>query len=61
MSGPSSEAIAAAQHFWTDRTGEPVSEDDAREAIANTAALFDLLAAWEGAESPITEPHDGDA
>jgi hypothetical protein len=33
--------------FWQQRSGEYVSEEGAREAIRNVAALFDLLARWD--------------
>ena len=39
--------VKQTQRFWHERAGCPVSEEDAREAIRNTSALFDLLATWD--------------
>lgn len=61
MSGLSAEAIAVTQRFWEERTGERVSKDEAGEAIGSVAALFDLLASWDDADSTVREPDDGDA
>jgi len=35
-----------------ERTGDAVSHEDAREAIANVSAFFTLLAAWDRASEP---------
>jgi hypothetical protein len=50
--------VSATQRFWADRTGNPVTPEDAREAIRNIAAYFDLLAEWEagGSESARDDP-----
>ena len=37
--------LEATQRFWEERTGEHVSDEDAREAIRNVSAFIDLLAA----------------
>jgi hypothetical protein len=53
---PSDEAIEETRRFWEAYTGQPVSEEDAREIIHNLAAFFDLLDKWDretrGAPSP---------
>ncbi len=41
---------SSGQRFWEERTGEQVSDEDAREAVRSIAAFFDLLAEWDGAE-----------
>lgn len=45
------------RRFWQVRTGEHVSDQDAREAVGNVAALFDLLAGWD-TRSPDSEDED---
>ena len=45
--------VKQTQRFWQERAGCPVSEEDAREAIRNTSALFNLLAAWDQESQPI--------
>ena len=45
--GLSADVVEQTRRFWTERTGEPVSEENAREAIRNIAGFFDLLASWE--------------
>jgi hypothetical protein len=44
---PSDDAIEETRRFWEARTGQPVSEEDAREIIHNLAALFNLLDKWD--------------
>jgi hypothetical protein len=44
---PASTVICDTQAFWSARIGRPVSEEDAREAIRNVTAFFDLLAEWD--------------
>jgi len=43
----SDEAIEATRDFWQKRTGKPISREDAREAISNITAFFDLLHEWD--------------
>ena len=43
---------AETRRYWQERTGRAVSPEDAREAVANVSAFFDLLAAWESASEP---------
>jgi len=45
--GLSREAVAETQCFWQERTGEALSDEDAREAIRNVSAFFDLLHEWD--------------
>jgi hypothetical protein len=56
--GLSETVIQSTRAFWSDCTGDPVSEGDAREAIGGVAALFDLLDEWtrntEGEEDETT-------
>ncbi len=59
MSGLSDELIETTRRFWEERTGEPVSEDDAREAVRNVGKLFDLLSRWDEAEQ--SESADAEA
>jgi HEPN domain-containing protein len=33
--------------FWSDRYGEELSSDDAREIIRNVSGVFQLLREWE--------------
>ena len=47
MSGLSPEMTETTQRFWEKRTGEPVSEEDARETIRNVVGFFDLLDQWD--------------
>ena len=42
--------IEETREFWQQRTGQPVSREDAREAVQNTAAFVELLGRWEQAE-----------
>ena len=46
------EIIEGTQCFWHERTGDALSHEDAREAIANVSAFFNLLAAWDRASGP---------
>lgn len=57
-SGLSGELAAETQRFWQARTGEHLSEEDAREAIRNIAAFFDLLARWDRGADDGTTAHD---
>jgi hypothetical protein len=41
--------IEETREFWQQRTGQPVSREDAREAVQNAAAFVELLARWEQA------------
>ena len=43
---PSTTTIPNTRRFWQERTGRPVSEEDAQEAVRNVTAFFDLLANW---------------
>jgi hypothetical protein len=45
------EIISHTRRFWAERTGKPVSADDAAESIRNVSSLFDLLASWVEADS----------
>ena len=45
--GLSSEVVRETARFWEARTGQHVTDEDAREAIRNTASFFDLLASWD--------------
>jgi hypothetical protein len=45
--GLSGEVVQETRTFWAERTGEYVSEDEAREAIGSIAAFFDLLDGWD--------------
>jgi hypothetical protein len=47
--GLSSDVVDSTRRFWSQRTGQHVSDEDAREAIRNVSAFFDLLASWEDA------------
>lgn len=54
--GLSPEVVAYTRRFWTEQTGQPVSDEDAREAIRNIAAFADLIADWErAAAEPMEE------
>lgn len=44
---PSAALLADTRRFWHGRTRQAVSAEDAREAIANVAAFFRLLAKWD--------------
>jgi hypothetical protein len=33
--------------FWSERVGEEVSQEDARQMIVNVSGFFHVLAAWE--------------
>ncbi len=43
---------AGTRRYWQARTGRAVSAEDAREAVANVSAFFDLLATWDKASEP---------
>ena len=45
--------VKQTQRFWQERADCAVSEEDAREAIRNVSALFDLLATWDQESQPI--------
>ena len=45
--GLSAAFLGETRRFWRERTGESVSEDDARQAIRNVASFLDLLASWD--------------
>lgn len=45
--GLSPEVVAYTRRFWEEQTGQPVSDEDAREAIRNISAFADLIASWE--------------
>ncbi|MCE5239794.1 hypothetical protein LLH23_15105 [bacterium] len=54
--GLSPEVVADTRRFWQERTGEAVSEEDAREIIRNLAGFFDLLHEWDQAAQGKPEP-----
>ncbi len=57
--GLSNDILESTQRFWQERAGCPVSEEDAREAIRNTSALFNLLTTWDQEFHPTpTQPED---
>ena len=33
--------------FWTERTGEECSSEDARQMVANVSGFFQVLAEWQ--------------
>jgi len=33
--------------FWSERTGQKCSHEDAREMVANVSGFFNVLAEWE--------------
>ncbi|HJN16323.1 MAG TPA: hypothetical protein QGH10_12550 [Armatimonadota bacterium] len=43
-----SSIVFTTQQFWEARTGSTVATEDAREAVRNVRAYFDLLASWSG-------------
>ena len=45
--GLSADVVQETARFWEARTGQHVTDEDAREAIRNTASFFDLLASWD--------------
>jgi len=45
--GLSQDVVEDTRRFWQARTGERVSDEDAREAVRNVTAFFDLLARWD--------------
>ena len=49
---PPNNLITETQCFWHERTGDALSHEDGREAIANVSAFFALLAAWDRASGP---------
>jgi len=54
--------IAETRRFWTKRTSEQVSDENAREAVRNVTGFFELLAQWH--EAQVSELHgssDNDA
>jgi len=55
---PSGDAIEETRRFWEARTGQPVSEEDAREIIHNLAAFFDLLDKWDRETQEALPPGD---
>ena len=51
--GISSDFVEHTRHFWAERTGRQISDEDAREAIRNASALFSLLGEWDQECQPI--------
>lgn len=47
MPRSSSQEAVTTRLFWRDRTGHVLSEEDAREAVANVSSFFSLLATWD--------------
>ena len=35
------------REFWEKRTGQPVTDEDAREIIANITGFFKVIAKWD--------------
>jgi hypothetical protein len=33
--------------FWSERTGQEFSQEDARQMVANVSGFFNVLAEWE--------------
>jgi len=46
--------IARTQEFWSRRAGKDISEEDAREIIANTVGFFGVLREWAAKEKSET-------
>ncbi|NLE95524.1 MAG: hypothetical protein GX600_07575 [Dehalococcoidia bacterium] len=44
--------VLTTQRFWGQRASTHVSREDAREAIRNVSAVFDLLAEWDRKHAP---------
>lgn len=39
--------IRETREFWEKRTGQPITEEDAREIIANVTGFFKVIAKWD--------------
>ena len=39
--------IQETREFWEKRTGQPVTDEDAREIIANITGFFKVIAKWD--------------
>ncbi len=35
------------REFWENRTGQPLTDEDAREIIANVTGFFKVIAKWD--------------
>ena len=46
MRPPASEVLKKTQRLWSERAGQPVSEEAARQMVANISGFFALLAEW---------------
>lgn len=42
--------------FWSRRTGQAFSHEDARQMVANVAGFFQLLAEWDHKDASRDEP-----
>ncbi len=42
--------LQQSQRFWQKRTDRPLSDEDARQIVANVTGLFRLLAEWAATE-----------
>jgi hypothetical protein len=42
--------------FWSQRTGQPFSREDARQMVANVSGFFQLLDEWARKEASRDEP-----
>lgn len=39
--------IQETREFWEKRTGQPLTDEDAREIIANVTGFFKVIAKWD--------------
>jgi len=39
--------IKETREFWEKRTGQPVTDEDAREIIVNITGFFKVIAKWD--------------
>ena len=51
--------VAETAKFWSERTGEQVSLDDAREMIKNVSTFFGILKKWQQQEVDKSKPNEG--
>ena len=55
----SQEFVGKTARFWSERTGEQVSLDDAREMIQNVSRFFGILKKWQQQEVDKSKPNEG--
>lgn len=59
--GTADDFLGTTQRFWGQRASTQVNREDAREAIRNVSAVFDLLAEWDRKHVPMADDDQREA